>query len=220
MRYDRRPKTTCVAMSYRLAIFDFDGTLADSFPFFMQAQQALADKHGFARVEPAQVESLRRSSVPEILKRSGLPAWKLPLVARDYRALMREARGIALFDGVDAMLAELAARGVMLGLLTSNARDNVERVMGADTFARFAHVECGMSILGKRPRIHAMLRRAGLQPADAIYVGDQDSDGEAASAAGVAFGAVAWGYGAIELLRRCAPAHEFVQVHDIAALWS
>lgn len=206
-------------MSYRLAIFDFDGTLADSFPFFMQAQRALASKHGFAPVETAEVDTLRRSSVSAILERSRLPAWKLPLVARDYRALMRDAQGVAMFDGIDAMLAELAARDVVLGLLTSNARDNVERVMDAGAFARFTHVDCGMSILGKLPRIRAMLRRARVQPADAIYIGDQDSDGEAANAAGVAFGAVAWGYGAIELLRRCAPRHEFERVADIAALW-
>lgn len=207
-------------MSYRLAIFDFDGTLADSFPFFLRAQQALADRHGFARVEPAEVESLRRSRVAEILRRSRLPAWKLPLVARDFRAMMRDADGVGLFAGVETMLGDLAARGVVLGLLTSNARDNVERVMGAPAFARFVHVECGMSILGKRPRIRAMLRRAGVSPGEAIYIGDQDSDGEAANAEGVAFGAVGWGYAAIDLLRRCAPKHEFAQVGDIAALWA
>lgn len=206
-------------MTYRLAIFDFDGTLADSFPFFMQAQQVLAARHGFARVEPDEVESLRRSSVAQILQRSRLPAWKLPRVARDFRAMMREAEGVRVFDGVDAMLADLAARGVVLGLLTSNARENVERVLDAPTLARFAHVACGMSILGKRPRIRAMLRAAGVEPAQAIYIGDQDSDGEAASAEGVAFGAVAWGYGAIELLERCAPAHVFARVGDIPGVW-
>ncbi|RYD15744.1 MAG: haloacid dehalogenase [Lysobacteraceae bacterium] len=206
-------------MSYSFAIFDFDGTLADSFPFFMHAQRVLADRHGFSRVEPTEVESLRRSSVAQILARSRLPAWKLPLVARDYRAMMRDATGVPLFDGIEPMLGELAERGVVLGLLTSNARDNVERVMGSDAFARFAHIECGMSILGKRPRIRAMLRRAGVAPADAIYIGDQDSDGEAANAEGVAFGAVGWGYGAPELLRLHAK-HEFVHVQDIAALWA
>ena len=206
-------------MSYRFAIFDFDGTLADSFPFFMHAQRVLADRHGFARVEMAEIESLRRSSVAQILARSRLPAWKLPLVARDFRAMMRDASGITLFEGVETMLGDLAQRGVVLGLLTSNARDNVERVMGGDAFARFAHVECGMSILGKRPRIRSMLRRAGVAPTDAIYIGDQDSDGEAANAEGVAFGAVGWGYGAPELLRNSAT-HEFARVPDIAALWA
>ena len=206
-------------MSYRFAIFDFDGTLADSFPFFMRAQQVLADRHGFSRVEVAEIDSLRRSSVAQILARGRLPAWKLPLVARDYRAMMRDASDIALFDGIEATLGELAERGIVLGLLTSNARDNVERVMGRDAFARFAHVECGMSILGKRPRLRSMLRRARVAPTDAIYIGDQDSDGEAANAEGVAFGAVGWGYGAPELLRHHAT-HEFAHVRDIATLWA
>jgi phosphoglycolate phosphatase len=206
-------------MSYRLAIFDFDGTLADSFPFFMMAQRTLAARHGFAPVELADVDALRRSSVSDILKQSGLPLWKLPRVASDYRAMMRDADGICLFDGVEAMLAELDARGVVLGLLTSNARDNVEKILGLRSIARFAEVDCGMSILGKRPRIRAMLRRANTEPADAIYIGDQDSDGEAARAAGVAFGAVAWGYGAMEALRRSGPRHEFARMEDIAALW-
>lgn len=65
-----------------------------------------------------------------------------------------------------------------------------------------------------------MLRRAGTSPGEAIDIGGQDSDGDAANAVGVAFGAVGWGYAAIDLLRRCAPKHEFAQVGDIAALWA
>jgi len=33
-------------MKYRLAIFDFDGTLADSFPFFIRVFNQLAEQHG------------------------------------------------------------------------------------------------------------------------------------------------------------------------------
>jgi len=40
-------------MSYRLAIFDFDGTLADSWPFFMSVFNEIADQHGFRRVDAA-----------------------------------------------------------------------------------------------------------------------------------------------------------------------
>ena len=46
-------------MSYRLAIFDFDGTLADSWPFFMSVFNEIADQHGFRRVDAAQAEQLR-----------------------------------------------------------------------------------------------------------------------------------------------------------------
>jgi hypothetical protein len=35
--------------TYKLAIFDFDGTLADSFPFFLSVFNTIADRHGFKR---------------------------------------------------------------------------------------------------------------------------------------------------------------------------
>jgi phosphoglycolate phosphatase len=38
-------------MKYRLAIFDFDGTLADSFPFFVRVINQLAEQHGFKKVD-------------------------------------------------------------------------------------------------------------------------------------------------------------------------
>jgi len=47
-------------MTYRLAIFDFAGTLADSFPFFLSVFNQIADQHGFRRIDVTQVERLRR----------------------------------------------------------------------------------------------------------------------------------------------------------------
>ena len=204
-------------MRYQLAIFDFDGTLADSFPFFLQAQHALAERHGFAKVQAHEVEAMRAKPVSDLIRDAGLPLWKLPKVAADFRAMMRDADGIAAFAGVPAMLAALQDAGVALAVLTSNAKDNVRRVLGDADHDRFAHVDGGMSMLGKASRLRAMCRRAGVAPAQAIYIGDQDSDGEAARDAGLAFGAVAWGYGAPAVLRRCGPAHEFAAPADIVA---
>ena len=34
-------------MAYKLIIFDLDGTLSDSFPWFLSVVSAVADKHGF-----------------------------------------------------------------------------------------------------------------------------------------------------------------------------
>jgi phosphoglycolate phosphatase len=47
-------------MRYRLAIFDFDGTLADSFPFFVSVFNELAMRHRFRSIDLAEVERLRR----------------------------------------------------------------------------------------------------------------------------------------------------------------
>jgi len=46
-------------MTYRPAIFDFDGTLADSFPFFLSVFNQIADQYGFRLIDTTQGERLR-----------------------------------------------------------------------------------------------------------------------------------------------------------------
>ncbi|EEG07937.1 HAD hydrolase-like protein [Pseudogulbenkiania ferrooxidans] len=203
-------------MTYRLAIFDFDGTLVDSFPVFTGMLNQLADLHGFKKIEPHDIPLFRHYSARQIMSHVGLPNWKLPLVARSGIALMRrQADAIVLFDGVEESLRYLAQQGVTLSLITGNSADNVRRILGAERLSLFRHVECGMSIFGKRSRIKKVLARAAVAGNEAIYIGDQITDGEAAHRAGVAFGAVAWGYGSIESLRHCAPEEEFESVAAI-----
>ena len=48
-------------MPYSLAIFDLDGTLADSFPWFLRNVNDVADRFGFRRIEENDVEELRHA---------------------------------------------------------------------------------------------------------------------------------------------------------------
>ena len=62
------------------------------------------------------------------------------------------------------------------------------------------------------------MRKFDMAPEQVIYIGDQPTDGEAASTAGVAFGAVAWGYGTYEAFRKL-DAHEwFAEVGELRRL--
>jgi phosphoglycolate phosphatase len=63
-----------------------------------------------------------------------------------------------------------------------------------------------------------VLARSGVPAADAICVGDEIRDGQAARAAGVAFGAVSWGYHALAALRGEGPAEVFERVEDLLRL--
>jgi phosphoglycolate phosphatase len=204
-------------MSYDLIIFDLDGTLADSFAFFVSVHNQLADRHGFRRIAPAEIDALRGRSARDVMRHVRLPRWKLPWVARSFVRLMRAA-DIPLFAGVGPMLQQLERSGAALALVSSNAADNCRRILGDAHWQRLVHVECGASILGKRRRIARVLRATGIEPARAIYVGDQITDAEAARAAGVAFGAVAWGYATRASLQRLQPAHLFDAVEELALL--
>jgi phosphoglycolate phosphatase len=196
-------------MPYRLAIFDFDGTLADSFPFFISVFNQIADEHGFRRVGPAEAQDLRHHDTRTIMRQVGMPAWKLPLASRSFIGLMREnAARIPLFDGITEVLHALDREGVRLAIVSSNSEQNVRLVLGPALSSLFGHYECGMSIFGKASRISKVVKRATVPPAHTLYVGDQAMDAEAARKAGVAFGAVSWGYAPIEALRRAAPQAE------------
>ncbi len=206
-------------MDYRLIIFDFDGTLADSFPFFAGVFNQLAARHGFRPIDAAEVPALRQRSPRELMEHVGMPRWKLPLVAKDFIALMRQNQHqVQLFDGVPRMLRDLAEADLQLAIVSSNAEDNVRRILGADTVPLFASYECGMSIFGKSSRLDKVLHKLAVPAVNALYIGDQSTDAEAARSAGVAFAAVAWGYGTIESLRAHQPEVEFATVADIARL--
>ena len=197
-------------MSCRLAIFDFDGTLADSFPFFVSVFNQIADQHGFGRIQAGEAQALRHHDMRAIMRHVGMPAWKLPLASTSFVQLMREnAAGIPLFDGVGEVLHALERAGVRLAIVSSNSEQNVRLVLGPALSGLFSQYECGMSVFGKAARLRKVVRQAAVAPAQALYVGDQVLDAEASRQAGVAFGAVSWGYAPIEALRRAGVDHEF-----------
>jgi phosphoglycolate phosphatase len=182
-------------LGYKLVVFDFDGTLADSFPFFRASLGTLADAHGFRRLRDEDLDALRGLDARQLMRHVGLPVWKVPRVAMHFRRLMaQQAESIPLFEGVSGLLQELAARGVALAVLSSNSRDNVEAVLGAEHTALIKHFDCGVSLFGKRNKLRGLLARTGVAPADAICVGDEIRDIQAARGVPVAIAAVGWGY--------------------------
>jgi phosphoglycolate phosphatase len=181
-------------MSRKLVIFDFDGTLADSFPWFLEAFDQAALRFRFQRPDLSRVDDIRALDARQLLVRHRIAPWKVPFVAHYLRSHMsREIHRIRLFPGVDEALTTLSASGMHLGLLTSNTASNVQHVLGART-ACFHHLECSVSLFGKTTRLRRLLDRSTVATHEAILIGDEIRDAEAARHAGIDFGAVAWGY--------------------------
>ena len=78
------------------------------------------------------------------------------------------------------MLRGLSERGVALAVVTSNAYGNVRGVLGVECAALIRYYECGTSLFGKRGRLRRVLKQSGAQPAEAIFIGDEIRDIEAA----------------------------------------
>ncbi|WP_256461299.1 HAD hydrolase-like protein [Tardiphaga sp. 37S4] len=66
-------------MPYKLAIFDFDGTLSDSFSWFLSVINSVADKHKFQRVERDRIDELRSVGAGELIRLLGVAKWRDPV---------------------------------------------------------------------------------------------------------------------------------------------
>ncbi len=198
------------APRYRLVIFDFDGTLADSGDWFLGVADDLAQRFNFRRVATSEIESLRGQSSRAVIKYLGIPRWKLPAIARYVHALLgQQADRIALFAGVPEMIETLHRAGVRIALVTSNAEANARAILGPDMASRISHFECGASLFGKARLFRRVLRRAKVPVEQALCVGDETRDMVSAHKAGVTAGAVLWGYANREALAATQPAMFF-----------
>lgn len=179
---------------YRLVIFDFDGTLADSGDWFLSIVDQLSDRFRFRRVSPDEVEGLRGKTTREVIRLVGIPRWKLPAIGRYLQALLaQQTDRIALFDGITPVLSQLRESGVRLALVTSNAEYNVRAILGP-TVAVFDWLECGASLFGKARCYRRVLRRSGMPRGEVLSIGDETRDIVAARKVGIACGSVLWGY--------------------------
>jgi phosphoglycolate phosphatase len=206
-------------MKYKLAIFDFDGTLADTFPFFLSLVDHLADKYHIDRVNPADIEKLRGLHAREMMQHFQVPFWKLPIIGRHVKSLMaRNIDQISLFDGIDAVIKDLSDLGIILVVVSSNSHENIVKVLGMDTAALFDHFECGSSIFGKSGRFKKVLKKFKIDPSEVIAIGDEIRDIEASQKMNIPCGAVSWGYTKLDALLEYEPTYVFNSVSDIRGL--
>lgn len=203
-------------MRFRLALFDFDGTLADSQDWFLGIFDHVADRFGYRRLVPGDRERLRGLETRAILHDLGVPTWKLPMIAKHVRELAtRDIDQIRLFPGAAEMLAALKSGGVQAAVVSSNDEGNVRRVLGPAA-AHVAYFACGASLFGKASKVRGVLKATGVDSRDAIFVGDEMRDVTAARDADIDSGLVAWGYADPDFLRSLEPTLFFERMDEIA----
>jgi len=180
---------------YALVIFDFDGTLADSFAWFWRILPDVTAKFRLRSIDAAERDKFREMPARAIMAHMGVRWWQAPGIAQYARRRMdEEIDTIALFDGVREMLAALRGAGVGLAVVSSNSEANVRRVLGAGTSAHIEHFGCGAPVLGKKGRTRRALRVMGVPAQRTLCIGDELRDADVAKQVGAAFAPVGWGY--------------------------
>jgi len=201
----------------RLLVFDFDGTLADTFGLFLDVFDKAAATHHFDPFDRRNLTYLRTLDARSILEYHRVPVWKLPFVARTMRKLMgQQIQRIQVFPGIEAAITQLHGSGATLAILTSNAQSNVLTVLGPHIAAHFSYLECSVSLLRKRARLAGLLVQARFGSAEAMLIGDELRDVHAAKQSDVPFAAVGWGYTAPETLIKAGAQEYFSSPEEMA----
>lgn len=186
----------------KVIIFDFDGTIADSFAAVLKITNQLALEFGYAPARPEDVPRLKNLSSREIVKQSKVSPFKLPFLLRRLRGeLNREMEQLQPIAGMKPALLALKQQGYRLGIVTSNSCENVVAFLKAQKLdTLFDFVDSGLALFGKGRVIQRILRQQHLNPEDVIYVGDETRDIEAARKIGIKVISVSWGYNSSQAL--------------------
>jgi len=192
-------------MRYAFVLWDFDGTLADTFSCMVSAYNGLAARRGLRPIaDPA---ALRGLPPMALLRTLDIPLLRLPsLLTSVLTAVRRDMPTIRLFPNIPQVLDAFVRAGCRMSVLSSNSRDNILTCLRANGVARhFESVVGYRRLLGKGEGIRRFLKKRAAADERAVYVGDEVRDILAARKAGVDVAAVTWGYNTPELLAKQAP---------------
>jgi len=175
-----------------LVLFDFDGTIANTFDALVDILNKHRNKYGYQKITPSIVKQLRDKSLEEIVKIAGISKWKLFFIARRAKKeLNSQLETVPLVKGIAEIFRELS-KNYRIGIMTSNSKKNVFKFLTLHGL-KADEIYAGVSLFGKANRLRK------IKPI--VYVGDESRDVQACLNAKIPMIAVLWGFNSTKVLK-------------------
>lgn len=188
-------------------IFDFDGTIADTFKMSIEIAHKLTGQQTL--LDHDEIKALKKGTMVEVAEKLGIPKYKWPfLIFRGRREMSKRLKEIKPFDGMDDILAELHKRGYRVFVMSTNSNRNISRFLSAHGMRKDVRkIYGGVGLLNKAGALRKILKKNKIKPTEAIYVGDEVRDVEAAKSVDMKIVAITWGFNDTERLLAENPNH-------------
>lgn len=186
----------------KAVLFDLDGTLLDTAPDLIATLNHLRTGLGLA---PLPISDLRhfvsRGAIGLI--KAGMPPCDDETLVKWRGYFLAHYEGNSFvdsrpFDGVEAVLSELAGRGIPWGIVTNKPEYlSIPILEKTGWISAAAAVVCGDTVSNSKPHpqpVVAACRSIGVEPADTLMVGDDLRDIEAGRRAGSQTAYALYGY--------------------------
>jgi 2-phosphoglycolate phosphatase len=194
----------------RAVLFDFDGTLGDSYPAITASVNHVRALHGLPPLSEPEVRPHVGRGAGYLLQYT-VPAGSLEENTAAYRAhhpsVLRE--GTRLMPGAADALRALHERGFLLGVCSNKPVDFTRELVSYLGIASYLNVVLGPEDVAHPKPAPDMLRagvsRLRVTAEQTLYIGDMTVDIQTARAAGVSVWVVPTGSDEIETLRQAHP---------------
>jgi phosphoglycolate phosphatase len=190
-------------------IFDFDGTLVNSFHSVIEQFNHLADEFEFRKVNKDEINSLRDLNSQEIINYLQIPLYKIPNIIFRVRQHLHDI--MLTLDPVPHLpqvLQQLHQDGWSLGILTSNSTENVKIWLHQHNMMQlFNFIREESNFFSKKYLLRKIIKAHKIDKSKAFYIGDETRDIEAAKKSDIYSIAVTWGFNSEKALVQYQPHH-------------
>ncbi|RLU01447.1 HAD family hydrolase [Ketobacter sp.] len=207
---------------YQLIVFDWDGTLMNSLSRIADCMQAAARDLALTPATDQQVHDVVGLALDIAIQRlhPQLDGHQVAQMRERYshHYVVAESTPSPFYGGIPEMLGSLSAKGALLSVATGKSRKGLSRVFAAHGVESLFHSSRCADETRSKPEpdmLLEILAMHGLNPDQAVMVGDTEFDLEMARRAGVDSVGVTWGAHDITRLQRH---HPKVCVDSVASL--
>ena len=211
---------------FRLVIFDLDGTLLNTIGDLAAAGNHTLVEMGFPQHEEDKYRHFVGNGIPKLIERM-LPAGHDKATEERAFAMFNEYYSqhkcdhIKPYPGMPEMIREIKSHGVICGANSNKADEFTKeliRLNYGDEITEVIGYGAGFQPKPDPGAALEIIRRTGVKPEEALYVGDSDVDIMTGHNAGIAVCGALWGFRGYEELAAKKPtffAHNAGELRDI-----
>lgn len=193
-------KTAVRTDPYKLLVFDWDGTLADSLQHIIASIRHSIEQLALPQRDDSAIRSIIGLGLEQALQRlfPGIDDEQRLRMERHYREHYRSssANNTSLFPEVEQTIRVLHSNGLQLAVATGKSRRGLDRALQESGLGRYFHyTRCADETFSKpHPQmLEELMAIQGVSSGEVLMIGDSEHDLQMAKNAGVASVAVTYG---------------------------
>lgn len=190
----------------KTVIFDFDGTIADTFSTILKLFNKRSAEFGMEKITRNEVEKLRNLGIKAILGKFGIHLLKLPRIVKTIRNdLKSNISSVKIFSGMKSAIHKLKLKKYKIGIVSSNTKENIEKFLKANDLMIFNFIYSEKDLFGKGRKLGSLKKKFRLNQDEVIYIGDEVRDIDACRENMIKIISVTWGFNKRYILQQNNP---------------